>query len=205
MEKKYKIIIFDLIDTLANSESISESTKALEQAIGADMVDYIIGGGKIDTEKTVDEVINRVKNFKNITSEQENLIRKWIEPSGTVLLPETTEILQSLKDKGYLIGIISNSPPTTQDQLGDLKIDSFVDKAIFSFECGYRKPSKEIYDLFLEKLGISPKEALMIGDSLKNDVLGAQSAGLDAILLDPNNTIDFNPKIKSLLELKNIL
>lgn len=205
MEKKYKIIIFDLIDTLVNSKSISESTKALEQAIGTDIVDYIISDGKIDTEKTIDEVINRVKNFKNITPEQEKLIRTWIEPSGTILLPETIEILQYLKDKGYLIGIISNSPPTTQDQLGDLKIDSFINQTIFSFECGYRKPNKEIYNLFLNKLGISPKEALMVGDSLKNDVLGAQSAGLDAFLLDPNNNSNYEPKIKSLLELKNIL
>ena len=48
-------------------------------------------------------------------------------------------------------------------------------------------------------------ETLMIGDSLKNDVVGAQSAGLDAILLDRDNTIDYHPKIKNLLELKEIL
>ena len=47
MNKKYKLIIFDLIDTLANSESIFESTKILEQEVGTEMVDFIIGGGQI--------------------------------------------------------------------------------------------------------------------------------------------------------------
>ncbi len=205
MNKRYKLIIFDLIDTLASSESISESTKILEQEIGIEMVDFIIGGGKIDTEKSVDDVITRVKNFKNISDEQEKMIRIWIEPSGTVLLDNSIEILKYLKEKSYLVGIISNSPPTKQEQLKDLGIDSYIDSAIFSFECGYRKPNKEIYDIFLKRFDVLPTEVLMIGDSLKNDVLGAQSAGLDAILLDQNDNIDFQPKIKNLLELKNIL
>ena len=205
MNKKYKLIIFDLIDTLANSESIFESTKILEQEVGSEMVDFIIGGGKIDTEKSVDDVITRVKNFKDISDKQEKMIMNWIEPSGTVLLNDSIEILKYLKNKNYIIGIISNSPPTKQNQLKDLEIDSYVDSALFSFECGYRKPSKEIYDIFLKRFGILPTETLMIGDSLKNDVVGAQSAGLDAILLDRDNTIDYHPKIKNLLELKEIL
>lgn len=205
MNKKYKLIIFDLIDTLANSESIFESTKILEQEVGSEMVDFIIGGGKIDTEKSVDDVITRVKNFKDISDKQEKIIRNWIEPSGTILLNDSIEILKYLKNKNYIIGIISNSPPTKQNQLKDLEIDSYVDSALFSFECGYRKPSKEIYDIFLKRFGILPTETLMIGDSLKNDVVGAQSAGLDAILLDRDNTIDYHPKIKNLLELKEIL
>lgn len=205
MNKKYKLIIFDLIDTLANSESIFESTKILEQEVGTEMVDFIIGGGKIDTEKSVDDVITRVKNFKDISDKQEKMIMNWIEPSGTVLLNDSIEILKYLKNKNYIIGIISNSPPTKQNQLKDLEIDSYVDSALFSFECGYRKPSKEIYDIFLKRFGILPTETLMIGDSLKNDVVGAQSAGLDAILLDRDNTIDYHPKIKNLLELKEIL
>ncbi|MCX6757869.1 MAG: HAD-IA family hydrolase [Candidatus Nomurabacteria bacterium] len=205
MDKKYKLIIFDLIDTLANSESISESTKILEQEIGTEIVDFIIGGGKIDTEKTVDDVITRVKNFRNISNEEEQMIRTWIEPSGTFLLSEAIEILKYLKEKSYLLGIISNSPPTTQDQLEDLGISSYFDSAVFSFECGYRKPSREIYDLFLKRFNVSASEALMIGDSMKNDVSGAQNAGLDAILLDKDDVINFSPKIKNLLELKNIL
>ena len=205
MNKKYKLIIFDLIDTLANSESIFESTKILEQEVGTEMVDFIIGGGKIDTEKSVDDVITRVKNFKDISDKQEKIIRNWIEPSGTILLNDSIEILKYLKNKNYIIGIISNSPPTKQNQLKDLEIDSYVDSALFSFECGYRKPSKEIYDIFLKRFSILPTETLMIGDSLKNDVVGAQSAGLDAILLDRDNTIDYHPKIKNLLELKEIL
>lgn len=205
MKSKYKIIIFDLIDTLADSQSISRATKKLEHAIGPDMINTLIDHGKIDIEKTADETINRIKNTYKIDTTQEHLIRTWMEPDGTVLLPGTIEILTYLKNKGYMIGVISNSPPTTQNQLKDLGIDSLVNEALFSFECGYRKPDKEIYHHFLDKINILPEDALMIGDSLKNDVLGAKAAGIDAILLDPQNIHDVTPKISNLLDLKNIL
>lgn len=205
MQKKYKIIIFDLIDTLASSDNIFKATKILEDRIGRDTIDLIIADGKIDTEKTVDDVITRVKASKNISSEEEMLIREWIEPSNTVLYPESIEILNYLKQRSYMIGIISNSPPTTQNQLKDLGIDSYIDAAVFSFECGYRKPSREIYEYFLKIVNIIPQKALMIGDSLKNDVLSAQSAGLNALLLDKDNNIEFSPKIRNLLDLKEIL
>lgn len=205
MSNKYKLVIFDLIDTLADGASITETTKVFEEKMGTEILNLIIDGGKIDTEKTADEVVARVKKTQDLSADQEHLIRNWMEPGDVVLLPHAIEILEYLKNKSYLIGIISNSPPTKQDQLGDLGITSYVDSAVFSFECGYRKPSKEIYDLFLKRFGILPSEAIMIGDSLKNDALGARAAGLDAILLDKDGEINFSPKIKNLLELEDFL
>ena len=64
----------------------------------------------------------------------------------------------------------------------------------FRFETGYRKPEKEIFEFVLNKIGVDPKDAVMIGDSMKNDIFGAQSANIDAILL--------NRKIILILSLK---
>ena len=57
----------------------------------------------------------------------------------------------------------------------------------------------------LNKIGVDPKDAVMIGDSMKNDIFGAQSANIDAILLNRKNNIDFKPKITSLTDLMVIL
>lgn len=43
------------------------------------------------------------------------------------------------------------------------------------------KPSRKMYDLALEKAGAKPEDAVMIGDQLLTDVLGANRAGIDAI------------------------
>ena len=205
MDKDYKLIIFDFVDTLANGHGIAELTTLIEKELGREAINLMIDGGKIDTEKSADDIIARVRQFKPVTPDQETLIRKWIFPGNITLLPDSREILQYLKNKGYTLGIISNTPPTEQDTLKTLGIDHFVDCALYSFECGYRKPEKQIFELMLNKMEVTPDEALMIGDSLKNDIIGAQSVGIDAILFDMNNQIDFDPKIASLRELKQIL
>ena len=55
---------------------------------------------------------------------------------------------------------------------------------------GCSKPEPEIFEIALD--GLSPKEALMIGDGIQSDVLGANRAGVDMCW--------YNPKGKALPE-----
>ena len=52
------------------------------------------------------------------------------------------------------------------------------------------KPDTRIFEIALN--GVSPKDALMIGDGVQSDILGANRAGVDACW--------FNPKGKTLPE-----
>jgi putative hydrolase of the HAD superfamily len=52
---------------------------------------------------------------------------------------------------------------------------------------GVAKPDPQIFERALERLAVAPEQALFVGDSLKQDVYGAQAAGLRAILFDPEN------------------
>lgn len=128
-----------------------------------------------------------------------------MEWSETFLFDDTIETLKYLKKKDYRIALISNSPPTSKDQLADLGIKQYFDEAVFSFEVGNRKPEKEIFLNLLEKVGAEASEVLMIGDSMKYDVEGANACNIDAILLDRKNASNYEPRITSLLELHNII
>ena len=57
-------------------------------------------------------------------------------------------------------------------------------------------------DLFkyINELGFNPEEVLMVGDSLEKDVKGAINAGLDGVLLDRKDEVEYSNKIKSLKE-----
>jgi putative hydrolase of the HAD superfamily len=66
-----------------------------------------------------------------------------------------------------------------------LDIAAHFDLLIDSHLVGLRKPDAAIFHYALEKLDVAPHEAVYIGDSYGHDVLGAQNAGLRAILLDP--------------------
>jgi putative hydrolase of the HAD superfamily len=49
---------------------------------------------------------------------------------------------------------------------------------------GYQKPSPEFYTAILHDLGANPADALMVGDSFENDVLGANRVGIRAVWLN---------------------
>ena len=202
---KYKLVIFDLVDTLVNGIGLSDVSGLLEQSLGTETVARFIDGGNIDTLASVDLAMQKFASIITLSESQEKLVREWLEWSEGFLFDDAIETLQYLKQKGYLIAIISNSPPTSHDQLANLQIKQYVDHAIFSFEVGMRKPEKEVFLHLLRKMNVNPSEAVMVGDSMKNDIRGAIVAGIDAVLLDRNNESNYEPRISSLLQLRDIL
>lgn len=55
---------------------------------------------------------------------------------------------------------------------------------LVSGDCGMVKPEPGIFRLAQERLGVSPSEACLIGDSYENDIAGAKTASWTAIWLN---------------------
>lgn len=61
-------------------------------------------------------------------------------------------------------------------------------KGIFCYrDIGFSKPSKEYYDVIIDKLNVKKEYLVMVGDNLESDILGAQKNGIDSILYAPKN------------------
>jgi putative hydrolase of the HAD superfamily len=103
-------------------------------------------------------------------------------PTRTLLFPDTVEVLEYLKDKGYSIHLITNGFEETQhSKLKHSNLDVFFEHVITS-ECSNSiKPQKEIFDFALERSGATAGESIMIGDSLEIDIAGAMNAGMDQV------------------------
>ena len=67
-------------------------------------------------------------------------------------------------------------------------LSPFIDVLTVSAVEGLAKPAPEFFLLACTKAGVDPANAVMIGDSYRADVLGAQAAGMEGILLDRNGT-----------------
>jgi FMN phosphatase YigB (HAD superfamily) len=74
---------------------------------------------------------------------------------------------------------------------------------------GVTKPAPAIFQAALDRVGVSAADAIMVGDSLKADVIGAQAVGIRAALIDPGDLYrdanvtrftDFATFARSLLE-----
>jgi 2-haloalkanoic acid dehalogenase type II len=97
--------------------------------------------------------------------------------------PDALSTLQTLKSRGYRLGIISNAADDADVQalVDKAALRDYFDVILTSASIGIRKPNPRIFQLALEPLGVSPVEAAMVGDKLGADILGAQNAGIFAI------------------------
>ena len=66
-------------------------------------------------------------------------------------------------------------------KLKKIKLDRYIDFLATSEEAGSEKPSPAIFQLALKKMGLSKKKVVMIGDSKKKDLNGAESFGIKGI------------------------
>lgn len=207
-----KKIIFDLDNTLI--EWKDEYISALINTLKKLNINY-----SIDKIKQIDLAITEYENYNNTCSENNFLefINKRCNIDlpiefVNILLEEQTncfeqfgdseiDILEYLSNKYELI-ILSNWFTYTQEKrlekAGILKYFSFVsggDKHIL-------KPSIEAFNMI-----DNPRECVMIGDNIKNDIEPAIELGMQAILITNKNVrkdLRYR-KIRKLEELKEML
>lgn len=95
---------------------------------------------------------------------------------------EMQATLKRLKNKGYLLGIITNGKyPFQQKNIDALGISDYFSTILISEKEGLRKPDPAIFNKALANMGITAGEAIYIGDNPVNDIAGAQSIGMKAI------------------------
>lgn len=83
------------------------------------------------------------------------------------------------------LGVVSNNILAEQEaKLAEFGMRPLVDVLVVSAEEGVAKPDPAIFRIALSRLGITPGEAVMVGDSWPSDIVGATRAGLRAVWLN---------------------
>jgi HAD superfamily hydrolase (TIGR01662 family) len=102
-------------------------------------------------------------------------------------IPEDDAIatLTELQNAGYRLALISNAAddPNTQFLVDKLGARHFFEVVISSAALGIRKPDPQIFHSVLSEMDLAPGNAVMVGDSLGADILGARNAGVYSIWL----------------------
>lgn len=125
-----------------------------------------------------------------------------ISPNQTLLFPNTIEALEELKNLGYAMSIITNGFKEVQHRkLQNSKLSDFFDHVICSEEVGHNKPDKRVYEHALNLAQAQNTNSVMIGDDLRADVIGAETAGITGILFDENKN---NQYVKDIQRIKNL-
>jgi putative hydrolase of the HAD superfamily len=108
--------------------------------------------------------------------------RAW-DPAR-ILAAHTHALLESLRDRGLKLGLVSNAFDPGWLLHGDLEqmgIEQRLDFSVFSSEVGIRKPHPVIFERALDALGVEAERTLFVGDRLYEDVRGASELGMTTV------------------------
>ena len=188
--KKYKAFLFDFDGTIINTNDfIVDSWKYVSDMVFGEMrfdIDYLASFFGTPLDYAVDETRKDYGIEGYTTAElceiyrdyQRNNQDKFGEP-----FPGISEVLPLLKEKGALLGIVtSRTKHTTLKALERNGLAAYFDAFIAEEDTDIHKPFPEPCLLCCEKLGVSPAESLMIGDS-RHDIECGNNAGADSALV----------------------
>ena len=111
-----------------------------------------------------------------------SLYDRVVDPASWTPYPDTVEVLRSLREHKLKTAVVSNIAFDIRPafQTAEAHADEFV----LSFEVGAVKPDPRIFGVALERLGVAPEGAIMVGDSEENDG-AARTLGCEFVLVDP--------------------
>ncbi|MEM2765350.1 MAG: HAD family hydrolase [Candidatus Caldarchaeum sp.] len=226
-----KAVLFDFDNTLVDSAA---ALPLARRRVAEEIVAYY--GNSLDVEEVaqvvawVEHVAERlgildrdliwehvIHSIGMDTSPSADILRRWSSVYWTEymkgpLFPDTVSVLENF-GRRYVLGMVTNTdgmPGMKMHRLERSGLLKFFKAVVIAGEdVPETKPSPRPFLHAAKLLNIKPEECIMVGDDPVNDVLGAKSAGMHAVLLDRQGGKPYPVKpdhiVKSLRELLALL
>ena len=136
---------------------------------------------------SIDEIVETLKKKHGLKPSLHDLSIMYVSTlmkqgfEGTELFPHAKEVLEKAKKNGWKLGIVtSGTKALVKICLDPFKLGDLFDVIVTSEDVTKAKPSPEIYQFAIEKLGFAPDEIVAIEDSI-GGMEAASGAGLKVI------------------------
>lgn len=133
----------------------------------------------------------------------------WAEHHHFELYDDVAATLVSLRARGLKLGLISNSHRCLTSFQSHFELEGLMSVTVSSGEFGVMKPDPRIFQEALDRMDVLASSAVMVGDSLAHDAMGARQVGMRAVLLDRDGCYEIgDPEItviRSLTDLPAVL
>jgi putative hydrolase of the HAD superfamily len=183
-----RAIIFDLDNTLVDFMAMKEA--AIEAAALA-MIDAGLKMSKKDVKEKIYEIyeaegIEDQRVFDKFLTRALGTIDYRIHAAGIigyrrareaalVLYPHVHLVLMELVKRGIKLAVLSDAPRLQAWlRLCQLNLQHIFDVVITFEDTDKRKPAPEPFNLALQRLSVTPEEAIMVGDWAERDIYGAK-------------------------------
>jgi len=128
----------------------------------------------------------------------------WRESRHKYILPDMVSTMRALADRGYKLGLISNTTSTVEGYqlLKDNGLKELFSAVVLSAEFGRRKPQPSLFLEAARQAGVHPAQCAYVGDRPSRDLLGALQSGYactviihtEGYVLDEFDQDDFEPE-----------
>jgi putative hydrolase of the HAD superfamily len=153
----------------------------------------------------VHHVFYRVGLFDGFDEYFEEVFAYFSRPNAWELYEDTVSTLSELAARDIELGIVSNFDSRLYEILIGLGIDRFFESVTISSFAGAAKPSPAIFHRALRKHGVAARDALHIGNSLRDDARAAAAAGLRGVLLDRHGREAIPPDVVAVKSLGDVV
>ena len=187
-----KAVIFDMYETLIthfNSPLYFGTQMSIDAGISEDKFQELWEPTEIDRTigiMTLEEVLEMVliKNKCYSKELRDSIVKKRMaakEECFNHLHPEIIPLLCSLKEKGIMIGLISNCFSEESYVIKKSALFPYFDAVFLSYEQGIQKPDPEIYKRCMNKLTVKADECVYVGDGGSFELEAARELGMNAV------------------------
>jgi HAD superfamily hydrolase (TIGR01662 family) len=142
------------------------------------------------------------------------------DSSGRAIIADVIEgvfeILRELTRVGYKVALITNDGDAvgTRNILNNTRLKKYFHTVVISGELGVEKPDRRIFEVALKSLGVEAEDAVMVGNRIDADIVGANRLGMTSVWFKWNerypallSSYEKKPDfiIRSLFELPKVL
>lgn len=125
------------------------------------------------------------------------LVKYFDCPTAWRAAESAVDVLAELRRRGQRIGVVTNWHSAVHGILDAHGLATHCHAIITSAEAGRKKPHPEIFQAALKRLDITANRAIHIGDSLEDDIHGAQACGIRAIRLSSGHPKEADGEINA--------
>lgn len=196
---RYKLILMDIDDTVfdfqaGNRNAINELTAELGLASPTIFDEYQVHNhacwAALERGEMTQEILHveRFRRFlaaKGRADDPKAVADRFAELLGrqAIPMPGAEEMLAAVSARLPIVVLTNGITVIQRARLARTPLSRFFSRVVISQEVGAAKPDPRIFEIGLD--GVDPSDALMIGDSLASDVLGAARAGVDSCWFNP--------------------
>ncbi len=223
MRKHYKYLLWDIDDTLIDFKS-SEKTalKVCFKQFGVDLTDEDIkiyseinhNYWELLAQEKIEKSTMLIRRFEDfiqqlslnkIDCEAMNNLYQVALGDYAIMIEDAHEVCSQFRKTKKQYAVTNGTAVAQNKKLHKTGLVELFDGIFISDEVGYEKPDVRFFQYAFNKIaGFKHEEAIIIGDSLSSDMVGANNAGIDCCWFNPKGNINENTYIQIDYEIKEL-